>query len=211
MIVLDAVVAESPVFDLAFTLEGRRIAHDYADRLQRFLADALPGIVDRPNFGLHPLQGLTPEDETERIWLLSRRSRLILRLPSALCEAGVRLAGRELDLGAGLLRLGAAQKRPLTPASVLYSAFVHLGPAEEAPFLVAAERALAAHGIRPRLLPGKARHMLAEGRTLPGYSLMLHGLDEAQSLHVQTMGLGSHRAWGCGVFVPHKSIAAVGS
>jgi hypothetical protein len=39
---------------------------------------------------------------------------------------------------------------------------------------------------------------------------MLHGLGAADSLAVQEAGLGAHRALGCGLFVPHKSVVAVG-
>ena len=48
-------------------------------------------------------------------------------------------------------------------------------------------------------------------RPLVGFSLMLHGLSAADSLTVQRVGIGPHRALGCGLFVPHKSAAAVGA
>jgi len=55
--------------------------------------------------------------------------------------------------------------------------------------------------LRQRLEPGGLR----------GYSLMLDGLSAADSLRLQETGIGRHRRLGCGVFVPHKSAAAVGS
>ena len=38
---------------------------------------------------------------------------------------------------------------------------------------------------------------------------MLHDLKLEQSALLQQVGLGEHRKLGCGIFVPHKSIAAV--
>ncbi|TCJ15700.1 hypothetical protein EZJ19_06425 [Parasulfuritortus cantonensis] len=38
---------------------------------------------------------------------------------------------------------------------------------------------------------------------------MLHDVSLEQSLQVQEQGLGRHRAYGCGLFVPHKSIKEV--
>ncbi len=38
---------------------------------------------------------------------------------------------------------------------------------------------------------------------------MLDGLSAGDSLRVQQHGLGAHRRLGCGVFVPHRSAAAV--
>ena len=43
-----------------------------------------------------------------------------------------------------------------------------------------------------------------------GFALMLLGLKRAESVAIQESGLGSHRLLGCGLFIPHKSIAAVG-
>jgi hypothetical protein len=40
---------------------------------------------------------------------------------------------------------------------------------------------------------------------------MLSGLNAAQSLRVLRQGVGPHRLLGCGLFVPHKSAAAVGA
>jgi hypothetical protein len=37
----------------------------------------------------------------------------------------------------------------------------------------------------------------------------LHGLAEADSLAVQCAGMGPARHLGCGLFVPHKGVAAV--
>ena len=42
------------------------------------------------------------------------------------------------------------------------------------------------------------------------FSMMLHALVPEQSLRLQQHGLGPHRLLGCGLFVPHKSAAAVG-
>jgi hypothetical protein len=50
-----------------------------------------------------------------------------------------------------------------------------------------------------------------DGAPVTGYSLMLDGLSPAASLRVLESGLGRHRRLGCGVFVPHKSSAAVGA
>jgi hypothetical protein len=40
---------------------------------------------------------------------------------------------------------------------------------------------------------------------------MLHALPAEQSLRLQKRGLRPHRLMGCGIFVPHKSAAAVGA
>ncbi|PIV74684.1 MAG: hypothetical protein COW56_04530, partial [Rhodocyclales bacterium CG17_big_fil_post_rev_8_21_14_2_50_68_7] len=42
-----------------------------------------------------------------------------------------------------------------------------------------------------------------------GFGLMLHGLSPEDSLRMQSSGLGTNRTLGCGIFIPHKSIAPV--
>ncbi len=69
---------------------------------------------------------------------------------------------------------------------------------------------LQALGVRTQTVCGKRGGRPFEGRTLTTFSLMLHALNPADSLRVQEQGLGPHRLLGCGVFVPHKSAAAVG-
>jgi hypothetical protein len=81
---------------------------------------------------------------------------------------------------------------------------------DEIEFLERCTSLLAARGMKPQLITGKARELRTAQSVLRGFSLMLHGLGAADSLAVQEDGLGAHRALGCGLFVPHKSVVAVG-
>ncbi len=64
-------------------------------------------------------------------------------------------------------------------------------------------------GVQCRAICG-LRHLLEGGR-LAGYSLMLDALSPVQSLTMLEAGIGGHRRLGCGVFVGHRSAAAVGA
>jgi hypothetical protein len=55
------------------------------------------------------------------------------------------------------------------------------------------------------------RLQMLESGTLRGYSLMLDQLSAEDALSLLEAGLGAHRRLGCGLFVPHKSAAAVGA
>ncbi|HRD86082.1 MAG TPA: type I-MYXAN CRISPR-associated protein Cas6/Cmx6, partial [Rubrivivax sp.] len=99
--------------------------------------------------------------------------------------------------------------RELLPHSTLYAHFVATDTVDEASFLQAVEQQLAGLGVAARSICG--RHQAAEGGALQGYGLMLDRLAPADALRVMASGLGPKRLWGCGLFVPHKSAAAVGS
>jgi CRISPR-associated protein Cas6 len=197
--------SDDEVVDLVFALRGRAIALDYADRLWEGLRERLPWLEQLESVGVHPLAGVSPGDSE---LYLTRRARLALRLPASCGEAASGLTGLRLDLG-GEVEVGALTQRSLTPAKVLYSSFVTMGERDEQAFMAACHEALAVAGIAGHLVCGKARRAASVQREWRGFSLMLHGLTEKESLRLQRDGLGDERQRGCGIFVPHKAVAVV--
>lgn len=191
--------------DVVFGLQGRAIALDYSDRLWRGLSESLPWLADEEVTGVHPLAGVSAGD-TELY--LTRRARLVLRLPRERGETAKALTGLRLDLG-GAVEIGTATLRPLVSAKVLYSSFVTVGEADEQRFLAVCKEQLAAAGVGGQLVCGKARQATGTESVWRGFSLMLHGLGAENSLQLQRVGLGGERKRGCGIFVPHKAIATV--
>jgi CRISPR-associated protein Cas6 len=68
---------------------------------------------------------------------------------------------------------------------------------------------LSALRVDCEFISGRRRQASAGGREIAGFALALHGLTPADSLRVQSLGIGGERRLGWGVFVPAKSIAAV--
>lgn len=193
--------------DLVFALRGRAIMADYAERLRDELLRCLPWLGDEAQVGVHPLGGLS-DGEGERY--LSGRSRLTLRVPRGRVEQAQALSGQRLDLG-GAAEIGRATPRELMPTAVLYSSFVAYGPAEEAAFMAECRREIGDLAFRNAyLICGKARRSGGGATEVFGFSLMVHSLSAAESLRLQSSGLGIERQRGCGIFVAHKSITAVG-
>jgi len=204
---MSAAVAAGEVTDLAFALAGSGVPEDYADPLWQALSAALPWFAADDAAGVHPLARIS--SPTQGQCYLSKHTRLTLRLPADKVEAARALCGMRLDLGAAL-EVGAARPRPLVAAKVVYSPFVAVGLADETAFLAECRRQMAELGIEAQLVVGKAQAMQAEGSTVQGFSLMLHGLRAEDSLRLQCTGLGVQRKRGCGIFVQHKSVAPVG-
>ena len=202
---MDAVAAR---VDLVFPLHGRVLPRDHRWALAQALVDALPGLASDPLAAVHPVR-LVPG--TGDPALLSARSRLALRVSRAGVEPVLALAGRRLDVAGCEISLGTPQLRELLPHSTLYAHFVDAEDADEAGFLAAMGAELDRLEVRCQRICGREQHLRGPEQTLLGYSLMLHGLREAAALRVLERGLGAHRLMGCGVFVPHKSAAAVGA
>jgi CRISPR-associated protein Cas6 len=193
--------------DVLFPLSGRALPRDHRWALAQALAEALPALAEDPLAAVHPVKLVHGSGEPA---LLSARSRLVLRVSRQELAPALALAGRTLDVAGCEIRLGEAHPRELLPHTTLYAHFVDAGEADEAGFLVAMGEELERLEIRCQRVCGREQRLRGPQRTLHGYSLMLHGLREAAALRILERGLGAHRLMGCGVFVPHKSAAAVG-
>ncbi|MCM2289276.1 MAG: type I-MYXAN CRISPR-associated protein Cas6/Cmx6 [Sulfuritalea sp.] len=201
--------ASTRMVDVVFALEDGTLDDNHADALSLAVRRALPWFDDEPEAGILPLSGLARGNNGA--CFVGRRSRLVLRLPIHRSASADSLAGTRLDLGGVLLTVGSSSMRPLFPArGVVYSHLVSVGIEDEVEFLALCKSLLAQRGLQPQLISGKAHTLRTTQGVVRGFSLMLHGLAAAESLAIQEAGLGGHRALGCGVFVPHKSVVAVG-
>jgi CRISPR-associated protein Cas6 len=197
----------SRVLDLQYDLSGSEIPTDHGPALYAELLRHLPWLADTPGAAVHPVHG-APSGRNANM-VINRRVKLVLRLPINRLDEARALVGKQIDAGAGPLMIGDLKEKKLTPFGTLYSHFVTLGNADEATILVEVRRQLDEMGIQCGLIPGMQRKMSTPDGEISGHTLMLHDLSLVHSLTVQEQGLGLHRVWGCGIFIPHKSIKEV--
>jgi CRISPR-associated protein Cas6 len=210
--VIDDDVPQASMIDAVFPLEGRSLPRDHRLALADALEAAAPMLRGLPGAGLHPVNVVHGGGEPA---LLSQRARLVLRVPREQAQALHALEGRELDIAGHRVRLGALHLRDLLPHNTLYAHFVAADAvgdeADEADFLDAVNAELDALGASCRRICGRRQRIRGDGGWLVGFSLMLHGLAAGDSLRVLEAGVGPHRRLGAGLFVPHRSAAAVGT
>lgn len=204
-------VHEKDIVDLQFSLSGRAVPADYAELLWQELIKVLPWLEHDDLTGVHPISGLSRGVDE---WYLSRRSHLTLRLPRQQADAAAVLAGARLVLAGHQIVLGRSVLRPLANTPVIYAKFVAMSPASDVPideagFHSACQLEFERLGIRPKMICGKAQRIQTSGGLLSGFSLMLYELEDEANLKLQYEGLGIGRRHGCGIFVPHKSGAAL--
>ena len=195
------------IVDISFEVRCERLPNDYGYALYKALAGTLDWLEDEVSAGVHPLHGTAAADGE---LFLGRRARLMLRLPADRAGQSLALCGARLALGSGL-EVGPGKVRELMPYATVHSHFVSTGAADETAFLDEAAAELRGAGLPERMISGKAHAISTPEGELRGFSLLLHGLSPAQSLAVQARGLGQGRKIGCGIFVPHKSVVAVGA
>jgi CRISPR-associated protein Cas6 len=197
---------EESAADVAFELQGTSLAADYSLALMREVVRRLPWIESEREAGIHALRAA--KTDTGEL-LLPRRAKLVLRLPERRVEDAMALSGQEIAIGGRRLAVGTGKARALIPFGTLYAHLVTAAEDDEQAFLQDMAAELQAMRIACELICGKRRTAQAGGENIAGYSLMLHGLGQAHSVLVQRVGLGSRRMLGCGIFVGHKSVAAV--
>jgi CRISPR-associated protein Cas6 len=195
------------IVDVAFSLRGGSIPADHGWPLLRLLAGRLDWLEAEPDAGVHPIRG---SRAVAGEIFLGARARLMLRLPRERAEQSYSLSGARFDLGKGI-EVGSAHLRTLFAHGTLYSQFVTTGTSDEAEFHRDVSTELQSAGIGCKVICGKSRRAQTQGAQIVGFSLMLHELSPDDSLRMQAAGLGGGRKLGCGLFVPHKSAAAVGA
>lgn len=191
--------------DVAFDLIAESLPEGYEWPLYHAIARLAPWIEDSHHAGIHPIRGARSADGG---LLVARRAKLVVRMPrDRVCAASV-LEGAVLDLGSTSVKVGQGAFRRFRFAPTLYSPRVAMGEADEQAFTARAAAELERLGIRRPFLCGRRVEVIFDGRAHAAFSVAVHDLVEAQSLLLQSAGLGNGRAVGCGLFVPHKTIAA---
>lgn len=193
--------------DVIYPLQGQSLPRDHRRALAEALERRLPWLAEPGQAGVHRVNSVAGIGATA---LLSLRARLALRVRRERVRDLAPLQGAVLDVGGFKLQVGeVAVIRELLPHTTLYAHLVTTADDDELAFLDSIEHELEALGVPCRRICGRRQVIDNDGVPVTGYSLMLDGLSPAGSLRVLESGLGRHRRLGCGLFVPHKSAAAV--
>ena len=166
----------------------------------------------RPGVDKRPVQDairLSMQSLKQRGWLLEDLRRPGYWSPSVEVLAGA-WQGLLMAHDTESLRLGDAHGRELLPWGTLYAHCVAaINGGDELGFQRAVQAELAALGVAGRVICGLARRGADDA--IDGYGVMVDGLSADASLALQQHGIGAGRRFGYGLFVPHRSAAAVGA
>lgn len=197
------------LIDLQFDLVGTTIPADNALMLHRGVNAILPWLGDDTGCGVQHLKGA--ETNAGDVALnINRRTKMYMRVPKARIDDVNVLVGQTLDLDGHALEIGKFKTRQFSPFGNIYAHFVDTGSTGEEQFVQDVMRELDGHfQLRCGFICGKQQTLMTADGAIHGYSLMLHGVPPHKSLQLQDEGMGRNRLLGCGIFIPHKSIAPV--
>ena len=200
-----------PIVAVQFPIIGQKLPADHGYRLYAAITGIIPQSHNLPEdekwLGIELISGV-PFDKGV-IVLPTRGASLRLRISANKFGEVICLAGKQLDIDGHRIRLGIPTARPLLPAPTLYSRIVTFRNSLEVPkFLETANRDLTENGIAAELeIPKEeqSRHrriITIKDKKIVGFSLIAKGLNDEDSLRLQTIGLGGRRSMGCGIFNP---------
>ena len=206
------------IVDLSFKIKSKCIPLDHAYTLSTAIHQALPWIQEDKHAGIHLIHGaesgngwMRPDKATDELLFLSRRTRLSLRLHKDRLDDARKLTGTTLDVDSHLIEVGESEIKPLSLQSTIFSRYIISSESEsEDDFLQRVYEELTGLGVEvSKLLCGKSNEIQGKEESIFTRSIMLAELKPQHSVKVQQAGIGEGRKIGCGLFIPHKGIAAV--
>ena len=205
----------SSMTDIAYMINCKTLPYDHAFELSNQITKILPWLNDNLQNGMHMLHGPHAghgwERSTDEIIFLSKRIRLILRIPKTYIDHAKKLEGVELKILGNTLSVGQSFEKPFLAAKDLFSKFVIADvQISEEQFLEDIMNELEEYGVNAeKAICGKTNTFTINGKHKSTRSLMIPGLSKKHSLVLQDKGIGKGRIFGCGLFLPHKSTDAV--
>ena len=206
------------IVDLTYKISCKCLPLDHAHSLSSAIHKALPWIAENEHAGIHLIHGaesgngwMRPDNARDELLFLSRRTKLSLRLHKDNLDDARKLTGTSLDVDSYIIEVGDALIKPLSMQSTLFSRYIISSETEtEDEFLQRVYNELTGMGIEvSKLLCGKTHVIEGKNSTIFTRSVMLAELKPEHSVKVQQRGIGEGRKMGCGLFIPHKGIAAV--
>lgn len=213
----ETILTPDTVFDLSFAIQCKTLPVDHAWALFAALSPLLPWLEADPVAGIHPLHvaesahGWQRPEEPDALLHLSRRTKLVLRLPCERLDEAKKLTGNTVSVAGHAMTIGEASTQALSRSTSLFARRVVIEESEdEQAFLHRQIDALHAMGVQPKkLLPGLSHTLQTPQGCLCGRLLSVEGLSLEESFILQINGLGPARHLGCGIFIPHKPLTNV--
>jgi len=201
------------VVDLLFSIKCDTLPVDHAWALSQQIQGVLPWFEHEPRTGLHIIHVADSGNGWERpqgaddLLYLSRRTKLILRVPKARREDAQALTGNTLDVDGHQMEIKTAKSRLLAMTPILYSRYVVSDPAwSEDDFMQWAVDELKKLRLRfKKVLCGKSFELATPQGPLHTRTLMVANMPFEDAVTLQEEGIGPGRNMGCGLFIPQKS------
>ncbi|MGM0593373.1 MAG: type I-MYXAN CRISPR-associated protein Cas6/Cmx6 [Pseudomonadota bacterium] len=213
----DRFIVPEDVVDILFSIQCKTLPVDHAHALSTAIQQALPWFAEEQQAGLHLIHVADSGNGWERpqggdeLLYLSRRTKLVLRVPQHRVEHSKALSGQTLDVAGNRMEVGKATVRPLSTSTTLYARYVAASRPEqdEDSFIAEVVEELRRAGLRfKKVLCGKENTLHTPDGEMVTRSLMVADMPIEDAVRLQEIGVGPHKnkKLGCGLFIAHKAV-----
>ena len=205
----------SDMIELSFSVDCKELPYDHAFELSSEILNLIPEIKNDKRNAIQTLHGpmsgngwVRPDGQNIP---LSKRAKLIMRINKSQIDDIKTIEGREIKLFGNKLKIGKSKVKSFVIVKDLFCRFIVSDPnIDEDKFLELIQNELKQYNINLRkALCGQSKMIRFGSETFYTRSLMIADLSKKESLRLQEEGVGEKRLYGCGIFLPHKSIDAV--
>lgn len=202
------------VVDLSFSIDCETIPVDHGYALAVAIEEILPWFKQEPEAGLHiihggaSINGWQRPESADELLLLSKRSKLRLRLPKQRVDDAALLCGEILEVDGHRIEVGEFKTHLLGNTDTLLSRYIVSAEEEEEMRFI--ERMLTE--LREmklefnKIISGKDHVLAGPNGPINTKSLLVSGLSIRSAVELQIKGIGPHRDMGFGLFIASKSI-----
>ena len=206
------------VQEIVFRIRCDALPVDHAWELYDGFTRKLSWIDQEPSLGILSIHvassgnGWTRPLEPDAMLELSRRTRMIVRVPKSRIDETLRLSGETFTVGEHELKILEGKARTLTTGKTLFArAVICEGDEQEETFFQRIVTEIRNMDIPvTKMMCGLPSAIRTPQKIYQTRSVLVSDLEPKHSITLQQMGVGTGRHLGCGIFVPHKSLAAVG-
>jgi len=208
------------VVDVFFNVKCKCLPLEHMQELSESLYTVLPWLEDEQLAGILPIAGSESGNGWERscdpdeLIYLSRRQKMMMRLPKEHLSSAERLVGKTINVAGYDVEFGKSSIKKLSDLPTAFCRSIMINERmEENDFLQWAFDELKTLDISvQKMMAGKERVIqLPDQKERVTRSLMVAELKQIESVRLQQHGLGEGRKLGCGIFMPQKDIKAVNS
>ena len=208
-------VDHSEMVDLSFSVDCKELPYDHAYELSSEIIKLVPEIKNDNRNAIQTLHGPMSGNgwvraDGENIFL-SKRAKLCLRVRKDHADKIRAIEGKKIKLFGNELNIGKSKIKSFLVVRDLFCRFVSCN--EDLPeenFLEEVQAELRAYKVNiNKALCGQSKRISFGEKSLYTRSLMIADLTKEEAVILQEEGVGKHRLFGCGIFLPHKSIDAV--
>ena len=210
-----SIADDSDMAELSFSVNCRELPYDHAYELSSEILNLIPQIKNDKRNSIQTLHGpmsgngwVRPDSENIP---LSKRAKLMMRINKNQIDDIKDIEGKEIKLFGNSLKIGVSKVKNFLIVKDLFCRFVISdNKISEDDFLEKIQMELRNFNVNiKKALCGKSMTINFAKKTVYTRSLMIADLSKEESLKLQEEGVGGKKLYGCGIFLPHKSIDAV--